>query len=81
MKGMILKNSSENECRKLDDLQQPAEGSSFDVAREGKKHCRRLVKDVSIQFIENNRELEANKSKISDTLIHLNCLEEQHLTG
>lgn len=58
MKGLIFKNSSENEHRKLDDLQPPAEGSSSDIAREGKKYCKRLVKDksaVSIQFIENNR--------------------------
>lgn len=57
MKGLICKNSCENEHRKLDDLQQPAEGSFSDRARQGKKHCRRLVKDemtVSIQFIDNN---------------------------
>lgn len=45
MKGLIFKNSSENECRRLDDLQQPAEGPPSDVAREGEKHCGRLVKD------------------------------------
>lgn len=44
MKGVIFKSSSENECRKLDDLQLPAEGSLSEVAKEGKKHCRRLVK-------------------------------------
>lgn len=44
MKGMIFKSSSENECRKLDDLQEPGEGLLSEVAREGKKCCRRLVK-------------------------------------
>lgn len=45
MKGLVFKNYYENFHRNLHDLQQLAEGSSSDVAREGKKYCRRLVKD------------------------------------